>query len=693
MELTTQYSAWYLLWCAALAGVYAIALYGRNPQNRDLPFWVVQTLGIIRFSSVFLIALLLLNPFLQNWITEKEPSIIIIAQDNSASIVNSKDSIFYSSEYVNAIQGLRSDISSNYQVEILHFGEAAQSGDLHPDFDDKRTDYSGLFDEIDSRYAGNNIGAVILASDGLYNSGGNPEYYQFKNSYPVYTIGLGDTAIKSDLAIVDIRSNDIVYLGNDFPMEVTVRADLLAGKSAELKIVSKGKVLEKREIQFSNSQTTRVENFVFSASESGTQRFDVILESEIPEWNILNNKRTVLIDVLDNTDKILILAHAPHPDIASIRSVLEEKESYQVEVRLAENFTSDPQNYNLIIAHGFGQDAHGEVWQKIWKSNVPLWCILYARTNPSRINSLNPEFLMDGQSDKENRIVPFLNSEFSAFKLSEETKNYLRKVPPLHSPFSDISGTVTDQILLYQKLGSVETSYPLLYFTPRGNYKSVWLFGEGLWRWKMYDYQENQDISHFSEWVWKTVQYVTVKEDKSRFRLQVNKRFKETESVRFSAEWYDKTYEKSQSAEIGLELTDELGNSFSYAFVLGNIGYSVDLGNLKPGMYSYVATAKESNETLKKSGSFIVEKVDLEWVNTTADFDILRKLASRTNGSFFTVNQLTELATIFDDKTKFPSITYTSEEKKEILHFKWLFALILLLLSGEWMLRKQKGRY
>jgi len=149
MELTTEYSSWFLILCAILAGLYTFFLYGKNKQNAELPVWVVQVLSFLRFASTFILAVLLLNPIVQKWITQSEPPIIILAQDNSASIVNNADSSFYKNEYLHQLEELKSKISENYKVVALNFGDEVLVQDSGVTFTDKRTSYAQLFDEID----------------------------------------------------------------------------------------------------------------------------------------------------------------------------------------------------------------------------------------------------------------------------------------------------------------------------------------------------------------------------------------------------------------------------------------------------------------------------------------------------------------------------------------------------------------
>ena len=290
-------------------------------------------------------------------------------------------------------------------------------------------------------------------------------------------------------------------------------------------------------------------------------------------------------------------------------------------------------------------------------------------------------------------MTPGLNPNFSFFKLSEQTLRFLEDCPPLTCAHGQISGVTGNNVMLYQKLGSVITDYPLQYFTSREDYKTGWLMGEGIWQWRMFDYRESQSHDRFDEWLSKTVQYLSVKEDKSRFRISVKKRFTEGEQIVLRAELYNKLYELVNTEEVRLKVVNERDEAFNYVFNPTGSVYELNLGQLPAGVYSYEAETSMAGDLFTKSGKFIVKQLNVEWQKVSADFTVLQNLSERTGGEFFLPSQLNELQQLFSEKENFPSSSYTSETKKSILHEKWIFFLILLLLTTEWGVRKYKGRY
>ncbi|MFT6324322.1 MAG: hypothetical protein ACJA2N_000084 [Salibacteraceae bacterium] len=693
MEITTEYNSWYIILCAVLAGLYTFILYRKNARQNELAAWVINLLVGLRFLSVFIIAILLINPLLQKWVTQSDEPIIILAQDVSESILNNKDSAFYKTIYLEKIERLKQSISGNYKLVSLPFGADVLPGSAPILYSEKQTNYAKLFNEIDARYAGDNVGALIIASDGLFNVGANPSYYNFKQLYPVYTIGLGDTNDIGDISIAEILTNEIAYLGNKFPVNVGINTQLLKGKMATLTIAHKGKVVAKRNFEITSESDYSEQKFVFTADEVGAQRYTISVTEFDTELNLINNHSQVLIDVIDNRDKILILSDAPHPDIAAIRSVLSKKDNIELDVALIGDIDKVYSSYNLIISHGFGGAENSNIWNKVWEAKVPLWVIIDGKTGLSAINTFNSGFQLKGSAGKTNTINGVFNDGFSHFKLGKETHEFLNNCPPVFSPYGEINGYQKSQVLMYQKLGSLTTPYPLAYFGKRNDQKTGWFFGEGIWKWKMFDYQENGNTIQFEEFVGKFVQYLSVKEDKSRLRLNYNKRFSESQSVNFKADVYNKSYELINTEELKMEVTNEMGSKFNYVFGAMGASYRLDLGKLPAGVYDFESSVFSVGEKLTKKGSFIITPLTVEWQKVSADFNVLKKLSEKTKGKFFLVNELEQLEQEFQDTLKFPSISYTSETKKSILHEKWIFFLVLLLLTIEWVTRKYKGRY
>ena len=107
-----------------------------------------------------------------------------------------------------------------------------------------------------------------------------------------------------------------------------------------------------------------------------------------------------MIDVIDNRDKVLLLCSAPHPDVAAIREVLEDKDNVELDVVFVSELKEVLTSYNLIIAHGFGNQKNLPIWQKVWETKVPLWVILNGTTPLGGLNRFEPGFSFSGNGKK-----------------------------------------------------------------------------------------------------------------------------------------------------------------------------------------------------------------------------------------------------------------------------------------------------
>ena len=81
-----------------------------------------------------------------------------------------------------------------------------------------------------------------------------------------------------------------------------------------------------------------------------------------------------------------------------------------------------------------------------------------------------------------------------------------------------------------------------------------------------------------------------------------------------------------------------------------------------------------------------------ELQNLTADFELLRKLSENSGGKFYAA---TNIATLKSDlqKTEATSVIHSEETYDSIINLKWVFWLLLILVTAEWGLRKFYGSY
>ncbi len=694
MQIVFEYPSWFLFFCIAAGALVSWFLYRRDKTFESLSPWLIRTMAVLRFFAVTIIAILLLSPLLKTNLREVEKPIIVVAQDNSESIVTGKDSAFYRNEYVESFNKLVKQLSDKFEVKTYSFGDRVEENKEF-NYTDKQTDISGLFDEINNIYGNRNVGAVVLASDGLFNKGTNPIYSSAKTLAPVYTVALGDTNVRKDVILSRVNHNRFAYLGNNFPLEII--ADAKQFKESEVTLTvswDSTKVFEKK-ITINSDNFSETVPVILEAKKPGLQKYSVRLSPLKGEVTQRNNTTEFYIEVLDGRQKVLIVANTAHPDIAALRQAIEINENYEVDVRLIENMDRNIKAYNLIVLHQLPSQkpAAASLVQNVINAGIPAFYIIGNDTKLQSFNSLKLGLELQVRNNSVNDAVAVLEDKFSLFTQDDELKKNIQKFPPLQVPFGDYKLSTASSVMLKQRIGLVNTDMPLLYFSQQGENKIGVLIGEGLWHWRLSDFAINGNHNVFNSFISKIVQYLSVKTDKSLFRVNAKNHFTESEAVVFDAELYNESYELINEPEVNMSIVNSDNKKFPFTFTRTGNAYRLNTGNLAPGNYSYEATVSVGEKTLNARGRFTVSALFIETVNIVADHQLLYNLATSTGGKMFYKNELENLGNEIASREDIKPVIYNQKKLRDVIHFKWLFFLILILLAAEWITRKRSGAY
>lgn len=676
-------SPWYfflLSLCLGLAA--AFLLYYKNKKNADVPKSVTRLLFVLRFLSVSLISLFLLSIFLKQLKNETQNPIILVAIDNSSSMAMQKDSLEIKKELIEKLYRFKKNISINFEVKTLLFGNKTISSKDDPSFNEKETDISNLIAEIENNFSNQNIGALVVVSDGIYNKGANPIYASEKLNFPVYPVAIGDTSEVKDVAIQKINHNQVAYLGNIFPAEVIVSAKNFIGKEVVVSLSQNQTEKAKQTVKITSDNFLATCNFTFNANTVGISKYVARISVLDGEKNVLNNQQSFIIDVIDNKEKVLLLATAPHPDVAAIKDAIVNSTSFDVEYALVSDFKKSIKPYSLIILHGPLTNSSNLLIE--CKTNaIPYWVI-----NPGSSENL-PGVKINSALNKFNDAEAVINPSFGLFTISDELKKFAKEFPAIKTFFGNYNLGNGSNTLINQRIGVVETDNPILIFPEINGLKSAVFIGDGLWKWKMRDYAEHTNHNLFNELISKSVQYLAVKSDKSFFRIVAPKTINENENIEIAAEVYNKSYELINEPDVTLILTNPEGKRFNYTFSKTSDSHKLNIGLLPFGEYKYEAKVKVNNQLFVKQGIIVVKEIVSEKINTVANHQLLNAIAKRTGGKLFYKDQLDQLEKEIQKNEQIKPITYSQNNTTLLIDLKWLFWIILIFLTAEWYFRKR----
>ncbi|MFC5271854.1 VWA domain-containing protein [Adhaeribacter terreus] len=687
-RILLTHSAWFLPLCLLVGAAYAWLLYSKNPPwGKKLNY----SLAALRFVVVSFLCFLLLGPVMRYFSNTEEKPAIVFAIDNSESVKLFTDSVALRQTRTGLVN-ISKKLAENGIETAVKSLDAAQTSDLNGiNFDQKSTNLDALLNNVAETYENRNLAAVVLLSDGIVNQGKSPAYSDFQ--FKLFPVALGDTVPKRDLSLPALQYNKVAFSGNKFPIVAEVRNDGFVSGNATVLLKENGKVLDRKTVALQKNKTSQLVAFSITAPQPGKKHYEVLVESLPGEFTKLNNTKHAYLEVVKGKLKVLLAAAAPHPDIKALKSAIETDENFEVELYLPGIYPLKTAVYDLAILHQLPSRLRtgSEVLQLIQKQKIPAFYILGAQSDLAEFNKQQSGVFVAPRGNQTDEVVPVININFTRFGFAEKASETFATYPPLTVPFADFRLNPAAEVVLQQQVGRLKTTRPLLTIQTGGDNTNGVLVGEGLWQWRLNEAVANDKPAHFDKLITDLVQLLTTKQNKKRLNVYpVQDEFLVSEDVRFQSEVYNSIYEKIYGQQITLTITDEQKKSRTFNFVNGENFSGLNIGNLPGGVYKYTAATTLEGKRVQDSGEFLVQDLALETITSLANHNLLYQLARKNGNKLYYPNQLAQLEKDLLE-ADFKNIIYTEESLKDLINLKWLFFVILALVTAEWFLRKYYG--
>ncbi len=710
MDFAFTYSPLYLLLIVPIAGALTYWMY---LGTRELLSRGQQILlNVFRWVVLTLLGLLLLEPLITSLSKLSFPPIIAVLQDNSESLIIQKDSTFVREAYPQKLKSTLAAFDERaYQVDLYQF-DSEVSGDANPDslsFDQTGTNLSAALDHVSNLYQNQNLGAVVLISDGIPTAGVNPLYTIEGIRQPIFSVLLGDTTAQRDIRIQEVLFNEIAYLNTELPVRVKVRN--LGFDQADLKVTlrDRNRTIGTKRLTLNRSNNEGNVDFSFQPEEVGLQQYTVSVSRLDGEITYRNNVRSLFINVLETQVKIALFAGGPHPDLGALDKAFAREESYELTqfvVRRPGEFYDDPGAYNLedfdlFILHNFPQGRSDEkqvsrLVDQIKNAKKP---VLYFIGIGAELNTMRPLFdymalTPRGISNKTEEVLADFQPPYrdhSTYTFTENWIQWVNSAPPLYRNQSDWDSKATAEVYATTKIKNVALPYPVFALQNQLGRKNVVLLGENFWRWRAHSYLESSDFELFDTWLFNLIKWLRVTNDKRKFIVEPSQRiFTGSDPVIFKGQVYDESYNPVSGVEINLRITGPDGKEEEYYLnETGDAQYFLELYNLGEGAYRYVAEGRKNERKVgTDQGQFSIGRSNVEHFQLQADQDLMKQIALRTGGNYLLAQNLEQLPEQLKALPGLKPVIDYKRNRRSIQDFWWIMVLLLALLSAEWMVRK-----
>ena len=669
-----------LLILLAAIGALAIVLfqyyYGAKKRGQVLP-----VLSFLRFLALFGIFILLINPKFSRKIYTTEKTNLIILADNSTSIQGA-DKLRIDIDRA-AIKNAGPEFDQRFQIMDYIFGSSLRKGDSL-DQTDKNTNISDALAGINEIYAKTPT-AIVLFTDGNQTLGEDYEHYGKRQEFPIFPVVIGDTTIYDDIKIDQVNSNTYAFLDSKFPLEVFVSYEGKYEISPDLQIFVNDRPVYREKLSLSPLKNSRTINAQLSANTVGIKDIRIEVSHLSDEKNILNNEKRISLEVLDEGIHVALVSNVMHPDIGTLKKILESNGQRSVSVYKSTVDLAKLENVDLYLL--YQPDASFDrIYAQISLRKANSFTVGGTQTDWKFLERTQKDYHMEsGYPVQEVFADP--DPTFSKFDISDFN---FEDFPPLETDVGPAYFTGPYETVLRMRIKGKESDSPVLAVGEEDNTRKAILLGENIWKWRMHAYRNSGSFTDFDAFFGKLILYLSTNKAKNRFALDYSPLFDQNSGAIIKATYFDEAFAFDPNASINIKITDTRNKRvIEMPMLLRENNFQVDLGNLDPGSYSFTAAVEK--EDLSRSGQFTILDFNVEQQFTSSNYTKLKRLAHGTGGKLFFPDQMDSLAMHLYGDPKFIPLQKSKLNVVPLIDFKWILGTIVLALALEWFIRKYNG--
>jgi uncharacterized membrane protein len=726
---------WVMWACLIAVGLVLAYLLRRRAAGsarvnavRQAAVWLLQTL------LVALLLLMLWHPALSIATLRAQQNIVAVLVDDSASMAH-PDEAGGATRRAAAVQvlnsGLLKSLQDRFQVRLYRLTDHLERFDKLEQLTSSApaTHIGDGLKQVVADAASLPIGAVVLASDGADNSGGvdlETIAEIRRQRIPIHTIGFGNEKPSRDIEISDALLPSRALPDSRLGAVVSFHQHGFGGQKATITLREKQKVLAQQQVTLKGDGVEQSETVLFNAGAAGVRAVETTIEPLSGEENAKNNMVTRLVNVDQRKPRILYLEGEPRWEFKFLRRAVEDDPNIDLVTMLR---TTQNKIYRQGIAdpHELEDGYPTKVEQLFAFDGLIIGSVDAPYLTPTQQNLIHDvvdrrgggvlflggkDALSDGgwKQSADADLLPvtlpdrkdtFLrvgaNVELTAAgrdslitRLEDDpAKNIDRwKKLPYVMNFQDVGQPKPGAVVLVDALPMTGSRVPLLITQNFGRGRTA-IFGTGgSWRWQML--QPLADKSH--EMFYQQLLRWLVSDTPRKVTTSTPKQVLSDDAhVSLRAQVRDRTYLQASDAKTEAHILGPDGLAETVEMrpdALETGVYNADWTTPKAGSYLVEVVATRGTEELGRDTiTFRREDGVAENFHTEQNRELLEKLASETGGRYYKPEDAQKLG----KDISYSEAGITVRETRDLWDMPIVFLLLLVLRSGEWLLRRKWG--
>jgi hypothetical protein len=678
----------------------ALSYFTYRNLKKAGPFkkWSLITL---RSSTFLILILLLLNPFLSFESVTTESPEIAVYYDNSASTSIEKGDYAGLESYQQRIEQFEESRDQRFTYTEHLFDTEINSG-KELTSDGTGTHIHDVMNHILENE--NQFKAALLFSDGISTQGRNPVFTAAQLSIPVFTFPLGDTTAVRDLAIPEVNFSDPVYTNTVNRITAEIQYQQVENEQTEVRLIENGTVVESAEIMFQSTSGSRLIEFERQYSEPGL--FDLAIEI-VPiesEFTTDNNSYSFTQDVLDDKTRIHSIAFEIHPDVAAIRHQIAtdiQNELIQSTWLGGEQFYgTDPfsaefiqEDIDLFIVHGespAGSAIARRMVNLIDQKPVVMFSLPSSFNGTNSFNELKT--IIQQTTGPAIEVRPVRTSSDLSHPLLELIIPPERSLPTLRSHQGEYSLSPAGQTLIRANFQGTETNIPILVSDEGANRRLATVNAYGWYQYRLS--RQEEPAQFFSNMIDNLVSWSSTSPDRRTLTIEpLKSNYTENETIQLRGTLINERGEPELNGLVDVKILDIGSEAELSSFRMSHTGsgnYIADIGTLPSGTYRAEATAVSNNRDLGTDEARIsVGQSNVEIINTQRDDATLRSIALNSGGLFLDELNFDRFNSFLEDQNLYESVEEITVTQSYLREYSTIwFALVILFLTAEWILRR-----
>jgi uncharacterized membrane protein len=710
-----------MLVAAAIAGISWL-LYRRRGA---VPFSNIAVVWLLQVGMLAVVIWVLQQPTLSTETLRAGENAVAFVLDNSESMAYGESESRLQQAARSLSTSLTQDGSLELSVQHYELSDRGRPVDsfLESAASGTETSIAASLTDVLREARVSPLAAIVLSSDGADTTGGlSPAALAEVAGFgvPVHTVTVGRAEIPEDIELTDVVLPDKALPGSTITARVSIRHD--AAASTRIKVYNGDDLLESLPLELRPDTRATTAWVDIELVEAGHHHLRFSVDSIPGEQELRNNSRSTLIEVADQTYRVLYFEGEPRWEYKFLRRALGDDEDLQIAslLRVSPNkfyrqgietpeqledgfpttrdelFAYDALIIGSVEAASLSDEQQAIIHDFVSERGGSL--LMLAGPNglgnggwgQSNIADVLPARLPPSSTDsffrkKAAAALTPQGADEQMLKLadgSDDNQQTWNELPEIAD--YQVTGTLKPAAITLLNALTDVGQMPLLITQQFGRGHSYILASGGTWRWQMSMPVEDQSHETF----WRQLLRALVANAPGNVSLTASDDAGST-GISLRAEFRDDAFRPVDDIGVTAVVTHQDGESWSIDLApsIDEPGvFQADVSPTESGTWYFEAVAERNGEPVEVARTSIhYESGQAEYFNFRRDSRTLRRLSEATGGRYLEPGDLDALP----DLLRYSSSGITETDYRLVWDAPAIFLLLLLLKSGEWLLRRR----